>query len=132
MRRAFVCALTAWTALPAMADEALSAKAFEAYTTNKTITWDYGAGVRGVEQYLPGRQVRWAFEDDRCMMGSWYEDSGNICFVYEDGGGPQCWRFERAGKGLRAQFVNVDGGTVITEIDSSAEPLACAGPEVGV
>jgi hypothetical protein len=117
---------------PAMADLPLSAKEFEAYVTNKTITWDYGAGVRGVEQYLPGRQVRWAFQADDCMTGRWYEDGGNICFVYEDGGGPQCWRFERAGKGLRAQFVNVEGGTIITEIGSSPEPLACAGPEVGV
>lgn len=66
------------------------------------------------------------------MIGSWYEDSGNICFVYEDGTGPQCWRFERDGAGLRAQFMNEPGGTVINEIDSSAEPLGCSGPEVGV
>ncbi len=118
--------------LPALAELPMSAKDFEAYVTNKTITYDYGAGLLGVEQYLPGRRVRWAFEDDKCMIGSWYEDSGNICFVYEDGTGPQCWRFERDGAGLRAQFMNEPGGTVINEIDSSAEPLGCSGPEVGV
>jgi hypothetical protein len=127
-----ILAVVGLTALPATADVPLSAVEFEAYVTNRTITWDYGTGVLGVEQYLPGRQVRWAFENERCMTGRWYEDGGNICFVYDDGGGPQCWRFARDGKRLRAQFVNVDGGSVITEIDSSPKPLACSGPEVGV
>lgn len=118
--------------LPVWADLPMSAAAFEAYVTGKTITWDYGAGVLGAEQYLPGRRVRWAFEDEACMIGNWYADGGNICFQYEDGSGPKCWRFVRDGAGLRAQFMNEPGGTVITERDSSPEPLACSGPEVGV
>jgi hypothetical protein len=125
-------ALACLIPVPAMAELPLTAAEFEAYVTNKTITWDYGAGVLGAEQYLPGRQVRWAFQDEQCMMGTWFEDSGNICFVYEDGTGPQCWRFERGSAGLRAQFIAEGGGTVITEIGSSPEPLACSGPEVGV
>lgn len=125
-------ALVGLNALPATAETPMSGAAFEAYVTNKTITWDYGAGILGMEQYLPGRQVRWAFEDDQCMTGHWFEDGTNICFQYEDGGGPQCWRFSLDGQALRAQFVNVEGGTVINEIDSSAKPLACSGPDVGV
>jgi hypothetical protein len=118
--------------LSAWAEPPLSGAAFEAYVTNKTITYDYGAGLLGTEQYLPGRKVRWAFEDESCMIGSWYEDGSNICFQYEDGSGPQCWRFERSGAGLRAQFVSEPGGMVITELESSNKPLACSGPEVGV
>jgi hypothetical protein len=116
----------------ALADLPMSAADFEAYATNKTITYDYGGGLLGVEQYLPGRQVRWSFEDDTCVYGSWYEDNGNICFVYDDGSGPQCWRFVRDGKQLRAQFMNDGGGQVITEIEKTSKPLSCSGPQVGV
>ncbi len=130
MRRAL--AMLCLMAVPAWAELPMSGAAFEAYVTNKTITWDYGAGVLGAEQYLPGRRVRWAFEDEACMVGSWYEDGGNICFVYEDGTGPKCWRFIQQGTGLQAQFMNEPGGRVITERDASPEPLACSGPDVGV
>jgi hypothetical protein len=125
-------ALACLIPLRAAAELPLSAAEFEAYVTGKTIRYDYGAGVLGAEQYLPGRRVRWAFEDEACMTGNWYADGGNICFQYEDGTGPQCWRFERDGAGLRAQFMNEPGGTVITERGSSPEPLACSGPDVGV
>lgn len=33
--------------LPALAELPMSAKDFEAYVTNKTITYDYGAGLLG-------------------------------------------------------------------------------------
>ena len=118
--------------LPALAELPMSAHDLDAYPTGKTITWDYGGGLRGQEQYLPGRQVLWAFEADKRLRGTWFEDSGNICFVYENDGGPQCWRFARDGKRLRAQFMNEPGGRVINEIGQSPDPLRCTGPEVGV
>ena len=132
MRALLAAVVAVWVAPPAMAEGALTGKAFESYVTNKTITWDYGSGTTGAEQYLPGRRVRWAFEDDRCMTGTWYAEGENSCFLYDDGTPPDCWRFERVGKGLRAQYMSTPGGRVITEIGSVPEPLACEGPEVGV
>ena len=48
--------------------EPLSAEAFEAYTTGKTLTYaTRGASTPyGVEEYLPGRRVVWSFVGGEC------------------------------------------------------------------
>jgi hypothetical protein len=120
------------TALPALADDPLNADAFGAYVTGKTITYDYGGGISGIEQYLPGNQVRWAFEGDTCLNGKWYQVADQICFIYENDATPQCWHFYREGTGLSATYLGDDLGTVINEVAQSAKPLACTGPDVGV
>lgn len=135
----FACAL-ALTAAPLAADEEgapVTAEAFEAYVTGKTLTFDYGEGLFGTEQYLPGRQVRWAFDGGRCLTGRWYPEGTAICFVYEgNSADPQCWRFTMPGGRLAAQFLGqgADGapGSFITESGQSTAPLPCAGPDVGV
>ncbi|MCP3969566.1 MAG: hypothetical protein GY717_04470 [Rhodobacteraceae bacterium] len=118
-------------ALPALAE--MSAEQFEAYVTGQTLTYADGGVVYGVEEYLPGRRVRWAFNGDRCKDGHWYEAGGQICFIYDDNpDAPQCWLFsEQAGR-LSAVFTGSAQGRQLFEAVRRAEPLLCLGPEVGV
>lgn len=105
---------------------------FEAYVTGKTLTYAQGGGVFGTEQYLPGRKVRWAFTDDICQYGSWYEQDDLICFTYDVEPQPQCWQFWRDGAGLRARFEGDPAGTELSEVRQTDKPLSCHGPDVGV
>ena len=88
--------------------------------------------VYGAEQYLPGRNVRWAFKGDICRNGSWYEQAGLICFVYEHDPGPQCWNFWRQDGRLTGLFIGDGFGSELSEVAQSPDPLACAGPDLGV
>lgn len=118
---------------PAWADDPMTAAEFDAYATGKTITYASGGEPFGVEQYLTGRRVRWAFVDDTCRIGSWYEsEAGEICFLYESDGEPHCWHFFPEADGLRAIFTGDGSGTILKEIGQDTEPLACMGPDVGV
>lgn len=111
----------------------LTAEEFDAYATGKTLTYGQGGAVYGTEQYLPGRQVRWAFREDACQKGEWYPSGSEICFVYEqDTGGPQCWTFFQTEGGLRARFAGDAAGAELSEVAQSSEPLNCPGPDVGV
>jgi hypothetical protein len=130
MRRTALC-LALLPQLAHAAETPLSGAEFEAYTTGKTLTFASQGQVYGAEQYLPGRRVKWAFTEDICREGTWYEDAGQICFVYDYDPTPQCWIFWQDG-GLRARFVSTDSGTELHEVSQSTGPLPCAGPEVGV
>ncbi|MGQ0566143.1 MAG: hypothetical protein ACT4OK_13890 [Gemmobacter sp.] len=106
---------------------------FESYATGKTLTYGLGGEVYGIEQYLPGRRVLWAFKGDICREGYWYEAGQEICFVYEqDVGGPQCWTFHRIEGGIRARFTGDPNGADLSEVAQSSSPLVCSGPDVGV
>ncbi|MEZ5755038.1 MAG: hypothetical protein R3D90_09835 [Paracoccaceae bacterium] len=61
-----------------------------------------------------------------------FEDQGNICFLYDNSPDAQCWTFFREASGLRAIFMGADGGTSLSEVGQSSEPLHCPGPDVGV
>lgn len=139
MHRASALLLAATLALPALAQEAtpvadtpLTAQEFEAYATGKTLSYAQGGLVWGSEQYLPGRKVIWAFTEDDCQYGHWFEDQGKICFVYDNEADTQCWRFFRERTGLRAVFLDGDGITSLSEVAQSDKPLSCPGPDVGV
>ena len=111
----------------------MTASEFEAYATGKTLTYGLGGEVYGIEQYLPGRRVLWAFTGDECRKGYWYEAGQEICFVYEtDPEGPQCWTFHHMGTGIRARFVGDPNGADLSEVAQSPSPLRCAGPDTGV
>jgi hypothetical protein len=121
--------------LPALADPGppLTGAAFEAYTTGRTLTYALGGQVFGTEQYLPGRRVMWAFAEDRCQRGTWYEEAEFICFVYEDEpGNPQCWTFHLDDGRLLARFAGDAPGSELAEVAQSDKPLNCPGPDVGV
>jgi hypothetical protein len=132
LARFLLAATMAALPLGALAEGTLNAEEFEAHVTGKTLTYDYGAGVLGIEQYLPGRKVRWAFEGDICVNGIWYQQEDQICFVYENDGVAQCWEFYKEGDVISGTYMGDAAGTFIMEISKTPNPLSCAGPEVGV
>lgn len=109
----------------------MTAEEFDAYTQGKTVTYSADGQVYGAEEYLPGRRVRWAYTEDICREGDWYEEAGQICFTYDYDPRPQCWVFWQDGR-LNALFMGSDSGTRLREYEVSRKPLHCAGPEVGV
>ncbi len=119
-------------AAPLMAADGMSAAEFEAYVEDKTLYFGLSGQPYGAERYRDDRQVTWSFLDGECKDGYWYEDAGQICFVYEDRPDPQCWAFYREGDGLRAEFAGDPTSTVLYEANQSDEPMLCYGPEVGV
>lgn len=119
------------TALPAAAAQPMSGGEFEAYVTGKTLTYADSGQPYGVERYLPGRRVVWAFVGDECRYGTWYEADGQICFLYENDPGAQCWTFQRTGAGLRAHFVGDPDGAPLVEVEEDPDALHCPGPDVG-
>ncbi|MEM8593140.1 MAG: hypothetical protein AAGF13_11495 [Pseudomonadota bacterium] len=134
MRSTFACLFFLATAATAQDGlTPMTAAEFEAYTTGKTLSYaTEGNTPYGAEEYLPGRFVRWAFTGQECKDGQWFEQSDLICFVYEDNPEPQCWSFFLTPQGLRAQFENRDGMAPLYQINESAEPLFCPGPQIGV
>ncbi|MEP2717161.1 hypothetical protein [Pseudophaeobacter sp.] len=118
--------------LSAQAAEPLSAEEFDRYTQGKTLFYGFDGTAYGVERYLPDRRVIWSFLDGRCQEGSWYEEAGQICFVYEDNSGPQCWSFALTPNGLNARFQNDPQATELYESGDIDEEMLCLGPEVGV
>jgi len=133
MLAALSLALGLATALPARAEEPMSATEFEAYVTGKTLYYANEGTRYGGEDYLPGRRVRWSFLDGRCLEGTWYDAQDLICFVYEDAPeDPICWTFYARPGGLRAVLEGGDLTQELYETDESDEPLFCLGPEVGV
>jgi hypothetical protein len=127
MRLALILAFLPFSAL---AETPMTGAEFEAYSTGKTLTYAYGGQVFGTEEYLPGRQVRWAFTKDVCQFGRWYEKETAICFVYDQDLDEQCWQFFNSPAGLRALYM--DGGTELSEVEQTNEGLGCPGPDVGV
>lgn len=123
--------LMASAAAPILAAEPLSGAEFDAYATGKTLTFAEDGLPYGAEQYLPGQRVRWAFDQDTCKEGIWYERDQNICFVYEDGLQPQCWQFFVEEDKLRAVFQGTSG-TELYEAWATEGPLACMAPSLGV
>lgn len=120
-------AVTAAQSAPMTADE------FEAYTTGRTLTFHFEGAPYGVEQYMPGRRVLWAFIGDECADGVWYPRSDMICFLYDRNPDEQCWHFFRTNDGMRGVFVGADGpGTELYEVKNTTTPMPCQGPGVGV
>ncbi|MBT8456836.1 MAG: hypothetical protein HKO95_00275 [Rhodobacteraceae bacterium] len=132
MRLIFPVLIAMFTAFAASAETPMTAEEFDAHTRGNTLTFSADGQVYGIEEYLDGRRVRWAFVDGTCEDGFWYTDGPMICFVYETISDPQCWTFYRRGDGLKAQYENEPDGTVLFETQKSPEPLLCRGPEVGV
>ena len=132
---ALVAPLLIFGAVAAAAAETghvLSAEEFDAATVGRTLYYNSGGQPYGVEQYLPGRKVIWAFLGDDCKKGEWYEEAGNICFVYEDNPAPQCWTFYQGAGGLVARFLGDPSGLPLVAVEQSPEAMACLGPNVGV
>ena len=110
----------------------MSAAEFDAYTKGKTLFFGRGGVTYGAETYLDNRRVRWSFLDGVCKEGRWYEEAGEICFVYEDRSDPQCWSFEKGPTGLIAQFESNPESVDLYEAQDSDDEMICLGPEIGV
>lgn len=119
-------------ALPAASQTPMTAESFDAYTLGKTLYYGVEGKPYGVEKYLEGRRVIWSFLDGDCKEGIWYEDRGQICFLYEDRLDPQCWTFSVGSDGLIAQFESDGEEIELYEARDSGEKMLCYGPEVGV
>lgn len=122
------------TATSATAGDApLSAAEFEAYSTGKTLYYGSFGAPYGAEQYMPGRRVIWTFLDGQCQEGEWYEEAGQICFLYDTKPGlPQCWSFYLRDGGLAARFEGDEQIRPLIEVEQSDKPLDCPGPAIGV
>lgn len=130
---ALVLAVTAVATGAAPAEEPLSGAEFDRLTRGRTLTYGIGRTAYGIEQYLPGRRVIWAFLGEPCRFGTWSEPSpGAICFVYDHDPTPQCWNFFDDGGRLRARFIGDPPGSDLVQVDESPRPMACPGPDVGV
>ncbi|WP_300038225.1 hypothetical protein [uncultured Roseobacter sp.] len=125
-----VCALCTGPGLAAEGN--MNAEAFDDYTRGKTLFYGENGATYGAEVYMDNRRVRWSFLDGECKEGVWYEEAGQICFVYEDNPDPQCWTFRQNGQGLIASFRNMPGGTELYEATDLNEEMICLGPDVGV
>ena len=129
---ALYLALTPLAGLATESGRPLTGAEFEAATTGRTLYYSSAGQAYGVEQYLPGRRVIWAFVGDDCRKGNWYEDQGLICFVYENDPDPQCWLFYQSETGLAARSMGFPDGAPLIAVEQSPEPMACLGPNVGV
>ncbi|MBL9052897.1 MAG: hypothetical protein JNN02_04120 [Tabrizicola sp.] len=110
----------------------MTAEEFDEATRGSTITYDYGDGLFGTEEYLEGRQVRWAFDGDLCIYGSWRQWGDQICFDYENDPEPACWHYFLENGRIRGVYMGDGGGWQILESSRDGGPLPCAGPDVGV
>ncbi len=128
----FVAAVLATLPLAAAAKTPMTGAEFEAFVTGKTMTYAEYGSIYGTEDYLPGRRVRWAFTEDVCRFGTWYEDSGNICFLYEGDPQPKCWTVWQDGDRLAARYIDNPPDDEPSVVEETDEPLACEGPDVGV
>ncbi|MCF3581157.1 hypothetical protein L2E76_11575 [Planktothrix agardhii 1811] len=128
--RAFAFALL--LATPAIAQTPMTAEEFEAFATGKTLDYFSDGQVFGREVYLPGRQVRWAFTAEECKLGHWYPEGEQICFLYDGDPEPKCWRIWPNGDGLAASYATDTPDIPPRYVRETTEPLACAGPNVGV
>ena len=129
MRAALLACLLA---TPALAETPMTAEEFEAFVTGKTMDYLAGGEAFGREVYLPGRKVRWAFTAEECKLGHWFGRGDQICFLYDGDPEPKCWIIWPDGEGLSASYSTDTPDIAPRSVHETTEPLACAGPDVGV
>lgn len=110
----------------------MTADEFDAATQGFTITYDYGGGIIGIEEYMADRTVRFAFEGDKCIYGIWYQKDDQICFDYDNSLEPVCWHYFLENGRIRGTYLGLGGGWDILESARDTGPLPCSGPDVGV
>ena len=108
----------------------IGASEFEDYTSGRTLTYASQGFAYGIERYLRNRRVLWAFVDGTCHHGYWYPKGDEICFLYEDLPGEQCWLFRLSDGGLAARFAESGEDYDVLESGETV-PLDCPGPMVG-
>lgn len=116
----------------AHAETPLDAAGFDAVVTGRTLIYGTGAGFYGIEEYLPGRRVRWSFLDGDCMEGRWYPQGDAICFAYDGRADAECWLFHLDHGQLGARPASQPEDPPLYVIADSPEPMICRGPYLGM
>jgi hypothetical protein len=116
----------------AQAQTMMTADEFDAWSLGKTLDFANSSGVFGSEEYLPGRQVRWAGMDGQCMHGHWFGGDQMICFAYEQDSRLHCWTLWREGDSVTARSVHDLPDDPPRHVAEAQSPLVCQGPDVGV
>ncbi len=129
MRRAAILCLM--LASPAWAEAPLSVEALDRLVTGRTLTYAQDGEIYGVERYLPGRRVIWAFTEDECRFGTYHAQGDEICFLYEGDPNQHCWTFHMQDGRLGARYAGDPEGTELSAVEDSAAGLPCPGPDVG-
>jgi hypothetical protein len=122
-----VLAAPAWAQRPAGDWRPLGAAEFETLVEGRTLTYaPEGGEVWGVERFEPGRRVTWARLGAECLRGRWFPDgppeAPGICFAYEDGSGPHCFRFYRDREAILS--TDLDGGNAELSLDAPPDLAA--------
>jgi hypothetical protein len=130
--RGVFMALALVAACPVAAQTPMTVAEFEAFVTGRTLVYGSSAGVYGIEEYFPGRSVRWAYLGEPCIEGYWYPQNDAICFIYENRDTPQCWYFYLDDGNLTANTVENPVPEPLYVINESREVMHCPGPRVGV
>lgn len=110
-------------AAPALADEPLgkpvNGPEFRTLAESRTLAYQREGENRpyGIERHYPGGRVTWFLVDaGTCLDRQWYAagppDAPRICFAYNDGSGPHCFRYWR--DGVRLLSTDLDGGDLDT------------------
>lgn len=128
MRLALALILLAGTA---QARSPMTVTEFETFSTGQTLDYWIDGAYWGSERHLSGRRTLDADAEGTCRAGEWFPKDDMICFVYGDAPGEHCWRFFRDGGRVLAEVAGGDGG-LSAEVTLADQPLACAGPDVGV
>lgn len=135
MKLATSIVLCAWLGAPLGAQVPMTVEEFEDYVTGHTFIFGSQGAPYGMEEFRPGRRTTWAFIGDECREGHWFAREEQICFIYDDFPSQEhCWVFWQGDTGLNARFVGEGDGeqTELYEVQRSAQPMFCPGPEVGV
>lgn len=117
-------------ALPAM-----SGKEFEALSQGTTMYFTEEGEFFGAEQFFSDRRTVWRAQDGTCVNGKWTENDEDICFFYDNGDGPHCWRVVQSELGISVISTSNADGLPPTILDLSRQdttPILCTGPLFGV
>jgi hypothetical protein len=109
----------------------MTAEEFEAWSTGQTLDYWIDGAYWGSERHLSGRRTLDADATRDCHEGRWFPKGDMICFVYLELEGEHCWHFWRDGTRVMAEVAGEEG-SLAAEITLADQPLACAGPDVGV
>ena len=129
-----------WMALFALAAGAshaqtLTGKEFDALSRGTTMHFTESGAFYGSEQFFSNRRTVWRAEDGRCVNGKWTYEAPAICFVYDDGSGPFCWKIQGDAQNLTVTSTRSQADAVPLVLELSRQdrqPVLCTGPLFGV
>jgi len=119
-------------AQPGQQARPMTPQAFRAWVEGWTLHFAWQGRPYGTEAFGEDGETLWQFVGDECVRGRWQAEGAQICFSYEDGAGPLCWRFLEDGEGVLARLLGdgPDAGMELRVTRRDRSPLLCGGPSV--